>query len=632
MVFKLPSLKTLNHYDAVLLLGYAGIVALTITGLSHYPVALFCGLVFLASIRLFQTPAHNTKTGAPIRAFLGAYSIALLLGFFRAKELSSGFLLLIALGAFPIGYWLGRHVRVQASLDRLSYLYPAGLMVLALWGLWDWWQTGVSQGSLNYRPKGPLTDHNTYAALLCTGSLLSLGVWPKLGPLKRHATLGSILLAGVVFVLAQSRGAFVAFSVTLLLASFIWATFEPLKRRVLFLGGALGASILLASVLLYVAPGMNHRMLEVYKGGPHNALESRWMQVESSREMYLDGNRWVGNGLGHWQAEYARYRHEYLSLGNNPHNDYLLLLVDTGPIGALSLMGIGFLLITTTRSQWRKALKYKKDRANSLEFLATGLALVLLFGYAGLNFVFSITATGFLVGLLLARFEYLICKLNQDPAREDGVPLKFVLPGILLASVWLSIPLILGEISGKALISQQFKEAQLVNEAMAEQLAKNTAELLPGYALPLAGLGYLNQRKSLRYSFEFDPDSPERTAAAAEAYGWFLRAHRAKPSRGLWGFQAGKIILDTPGLYELPGYPKLAEILIRDALYYRPTDEVMLSNYAEWLSLQHRREDALRILDEGIKKQGDFYVKDRLHQLRQKIAELPTSNIGTSDQ
>lgn len=340
----------------------------------------------------------------------------------------SSFAVVWVLGLIPLAACFA--MAVGSARRQLWYLIGTVVLVLAA-------ISAVRLGVYGVRPQAPLTDTNSYGALLYVVLLMLTGrildsKWG--GEPSRSWYPGLFGVTLLVFVIAgtQSRA-----SVVIILASAMFWLFYAFRHRLALrpIAVVLGAGILGAALNEFV-----HAQYSLGSGTEAVAegVSVRLTLIESAFEMYRDHGV-SGIGLFVFPLLYRQQRTaaDDDSAGLFVHNDYVQLFVEGGPLLVLPLIAvvvwIGFVL-------WRSL--FGVVRGVTSERPAAALALAALMAHALINFVVYTPVLGLLFGFLVGSVLNLPVPARQKWVRApQGVAL---IPLFLIAVagcgyLWLDI-------------------------------------------------------------------------------------------------------------------------------------------------------------------------------------------------
>ena len=158
----------------------------------------------------------------------------------------------------------------------------------------------------------------------------------------RWAPIGILLLTVFnVFFVMTGRTGFVVMLVFISMA--VW---WQLPRRLRWL--VLGLPFVLSALMMVLSPRFEARTTKVF----HDVLSYQQGSIETSQAQRLD--YWhrsllaiqekplIGHGVGSWRMNYHRLGGMQADAPSNPHQQYLLWLVEAGALGCLLFLGLLF--------------------------------------------------------------------------------------------------------------------------------------------------------------------------------------------------------------------------------------------------------------------------------------------------
>lgn len=167
----------------------------------------------------------------------------------------------------------------------------------------------------------------------------------------------SITLLNVIFIMTGRTG----FLVILLLISI--AVFWELPKR--YRWGVVALPFLLGATLLTVSPRFQSKMLEIkrdvtlYQSGNFDTSQGQRLDYWHRSLLSIMENPLIGHGVGSWKMNYLRLGGLQKDPPSNPHQHYLLWMVEAGVIGLALFIGI-FLAL------YRDALKLSEMASRAL--------------------------------------------------------------------------------------------------------------------------------------------------------------------------------------------------------------------------------------------------------------------------
>jgi len=282
---------------------------------------------------LTQVPGQHTAAAIPVRstavAFFVLYTIWALVSLYWSpvpySTALNALVYLFCLGAILIGLRLP---------DKGIYWMVMGLLAIGL-GLsllttYQRFALGIN------RPTGTLLNWNSHAGLLVM-LLLPAALMILRANWRQLVGLGSAsIFIAFAIALTQSRGATMALALgTAIVILFAWHRPYP-KFRVILLLIFLGSGLVLGSVIPKDGQLLGRLADTVTSNDP---TSGRFVIWESAWQMYLE-RPLTGWGNGSYWAVYPQYRSRLeSSSGQNAHNEYLEVLVETGPAGFFLFMG-----------------------------------------------------------------------------------------------------------------------------------------------------------------------------------------------------------------------------------------------------------------------------------------------------
>jgi O-antigen ligase len=241
----------------------------------------------------------------------------------------------LALLTLPLAY-LGWLAAIVPAPGRMRIVYALAIVIgLCLVFLsFNEARLGVSY------PRSLFINKNTHAGFLNLVLLLTAGLFLNAERRRAAALLGGALLAiSLSAALPASRGALAGLIVGLALLALVAWTAGSRKRLVATLALVAGGYLLGGSYT-----DLTGRVATV--ADAQAGAAGRWYVWEGALRT-LEAAPWYGNGVGTFWLVYPPFQHPLdPSLGLNPHNDYLELLIDTG------IPGLGLFLLLAGSVLW----------------------------------------------------------------------------------------------------------------------------------------------------------------------------------------------------------------------------------------------------------------------------------------
>lgn len=193
------------------------------------------------------------------------------------------------------------------------------------------------------RSSGPFGIPNSLGALMALlippAAALALGRGRRAW--VRAAGTAALALFGAGFVLAISRGAWLALATAFAIRPFLapgWST----RRRLLTAGSAVVASATLAALCYFALPLMRERMGQLVRDVGERSRPVMWRAAWR----IFEAHPLLGSGAGSYDASFEAYRPEgNLDQPTYAHCDYLNTLSDYGAVGFILALVPGLVLM-----------------------------------------------------------------------------------------------------------------------------------------------------------------------------------------------------------------------------------------------------------------------------------------------
>ncbi len=253
-----------------------------------------------------------------------------------------------------------------------------------------------------------LRNHVTQGLALTTGALLALVLLlhARRGSWQQWALgLASVLMVANVILVAYARSAYLALAVTSVVV-IVGMT----RRRARI--AAIGSLIVLLSGAVWLSPLITQRielglkeLRETHSSPVITPMGIRPVMWETTASIVRDSPL-IGHGLGSFPEQYRRvvtqrYTGWKATLTADPHNQYLLILAETGLLG---LVAFAWFLFSAARQQVRGA------------FAVVGIALLLAWSLTSLfSSHFHTFNEGHLIAILLG-----VCLARESPVATQS--------------------------------------------------------------------------------------------------------------------------------------------------------------------------------------------------------------------
>lgn len=467
------------------------------------------------------------------------------------------------LGSLPLAYLGWQLIPAPDRAWRAFWpLLMLSALVLVGWGIQQYIEAPGS------RPKGPLLDWNSYAALL------NLLFFPVLARFFLHrqrcggdwASIGYlVLLTGLLFAFftTASRGGTLAWLLVLPLA------FWSLRRQPAFKSKALavmGLALLAFVSTSVISDNQLASRMDAQFMKQDRSVGSRFDMWASTLEIFRDHPE--GTGLGSYFIYYPEYRapQERESAGTYAHNDYVQYLQEGGPLNLGFLMAFALALLWLG---WR-SLRHPDD-PRQVEALGLYIAGLAISAHAAVNFIFYNLPISLLAGLMLGRAYQLTHPQQLTRPLLAALQLRPALARLTLALLlaWPASVLMLD-----AAVSQLgrpdtafMRLASRYTQMAPEQLALKTAQAL-SILRPLAPAPHLYLADWEARLLAKPVTAAQKKSLAEDALAGYEAALKGNP-RALGPLLAeARLLMDQPALW--PDGQARAEALLNRALKYNP--------------------------------------------------------------
>ncbi|MBL0340334.1 MAG: O-antigen ligase family protein [Bacteroidetes bacterium] len=307
----------------------------------------------------------------------------------------------------------------------------------------------------------------------------------------RWGALFTAIISFLLILIIQSASAYFAIAIQIIVAIFFLFIYRKLFRNTaLFIlyktrflvFTAIAFLIIPVSILVFFPDKIDYSQLprkwvaiKAYVKAPdkifekdnvknNNSVYDRLFLARNSILMAKE-NPILGNGVANWKILYPKfglYGNNFMSVGTlrfeHPHNDYLLVLCESGILGLLSWLAfLSFILITTVRN-------IKKSEHPDIRILLFLLLLSLisfvctsLFGYPKERF-FSMLLLLCLTAIIVALKE-----TKPQTLKSSNKIFLFFSVGILITISWIHLERYRSEIYVNAALLQQKKKCLFTN-------------------------------------------------------------------------------------------------------------------------------------------------------------------------
>ena len=289
---------------------------------------------------------------------------------------------------------------------------------------------------------GRLFGNTNYgAAYLLTVIPLGLALHVHAPRRVERAVWGAtVFLSMALLTHSMARGAWI--SIWIGLWGVVWlyfgrerrpGTFWSIQYRsqigpILLVGSAILFAIALWPQCLPSAPPFGERVASTFDPGS-DSLQVRWAYWEGTLRLIRD-HIWTGVGVGNFPLAFVPYRSRFIYRNpgvqvEHPHNEYLNLWAELGPLGLLAGLWLLFRVVRLGRHLAGRAEVRREVLAGVLGGLAAAAA------YASLFYVVHVPASAVNVAILLGMLDGMDRDVGQAE-RARPIRLAVLLPGILV--------------------------------------------------------------------------------------------------------------------------------------------------------------------------------------------------------
>ncbi len=295
--------------------------------------------------------------------------------------------------------------------------------------------------ALQDQPRATFYNKNSLAALI---NLLWFPLFAYLlgsrNKVSFTTNISALFILSLVFAIINSRGALLAFAVSLVFL-LVFTARRTEKRHLYLIGLVVVAAFVTANLLLHYTPhaadtGMVDRLLTLQN--TQSAGHSRFVIWQPAWDLFLQ-HPWTGIGLGTYFLAIppTLYVNDH-SAGFYVHNDYLQIALETGLPGLLLLL----LILAATTTRLIKTLQHsRKDDPQRLYFVALFAALLTLAIHSGFTYNLYLLPIMLIAGLFLGRFNQLADQLDDRPLLALQPSRQFQPAVYYLALILLSVGL-----------------------------------------------------------------------------------------------------------------------------------------------------------------------------------------------
>jgi len=400
--------QKINDINAYLLIAFAFALPLTVAGANI--IDAFIVLLWLAR-GTFKEDWNEVKNNKVVLAVLGFYLLHIV-GLLWTEDMQWGLHILKKETKFlmiPIFMLFIRREHIKYYI--YAFLLAMSLSEILSYGVWFEIIPEFKNATVN-NPT-PFMSHISYNPLLAFAIYLLLTSMlfnKNLSRNEKIIRMVFIITMSVNMFITGGRAGQVMYFVMLVIVLFQYYNRQIIKSVIISF-----IMLPLIFILAYNSSNLFQKRVDMalyniknYDNNKHNSIGERLTFWINSYEIYINNNIVFGVGTGDFRNEYKKVNQKNtpkIANTDNPHNMYVLELVQFGLIGVFSLLSILFFQIIHALRCKEKILKY------------IGITLPLLFSVIMLSDSYLL---GHYTGMLFIFFSAFLYKdyndknLNQD--------------------------------------------------------------------------------------------------------------------------------------------------------------------------------------------------------------------------
>ena len=394
--------QKINDINAYLLIAFAFALPLTVAGANI--IDAFIVLLWLAR-GTFKEDWNEVKNNKVVLAVLGFYLLHIV-GLLWTEDMQWGLHILKKETKFlmiPIFMLFVRREHIKYYI--YSFLLAMSLSEILSYGVWFEIIPEFKNATVN-NPT-PFMSHISYNPLLAFAIYLLLTSMlfnDRLSRNEKIICMVFILTMSVNMFITGGRAGQVMYFVMLVIVLSQYFNQQIIKSVLVSF-----IALPLIFTLAYNSSNLFQKRIDMavyninnYANNKHNSIGERLTFWINSYEIYTNNNVLFGVGTGDFRNEYKKVNQKNtpkIANTDNPHNMYVLELVQFGLIGFLSLLSILFFQITHALKCKEKILKY------------IGITLPLLFAVIMLSDSYLL---GHYTGMLFIFFSAFLYKDYND--------------------------------------------------------------------------------------------------------------------------------------------------------------------------------------------------------------------------
>ena len=252
----------------------------------------------------------------------------------------------------------------ERYLVRLCQLLSVAAIVHSFIGVCQFYDIAFNDLPGNFKPYGLMGNRNLYGSAQIL--LLPFSIFALYKASKSWKYIAGLAIAGIAIsaILSQTRSAWLAGLVSGIGGLVLVMIYSPINRKIWLKGTAVALAVIAALAFILITTdkeGELSRSLKERTGnmfvadtsGGNTAAAANInerLKIWSKTGEVIKANWLTGVGAGNWKIDVSKYGTEGLSwaegkyVPDSPHNDYLLVMAESGIPGALMYLGMWLMI------------------------------------------------------------------------------------------------------------------------------------------------------------------------------------------------------------------------------------------------------------------------------------------------
>jgi O-antigen ligase len=252
----------------------------------------------------------------------------------------------------------------ESYLVRLCQLLSVAAIIHSLIGVCQFYDVAFNDIPGNFKPYGLMGNRNLYGTAQVL--LLPFSIFSLYKSSKPWKYIAGLAIAGIAVsaILSQTRSAWLAGLVSVIGGLILVLLYSPGNRKKWIKGTVVSFAAIAALAFLLITTDKEGELSRSLKertgnmftadttGGYTAAADNinERLKIWSKTTELIKANWLTGVGAGNWKIDVAKYGTEGLSwaegkyVPDSPHNDYLLVIAESGIPGALIYLGMWLLI------------------------------------------------------------------------------------------------------------------------------------------------------------------------------------------------------------------------------------------------------------------------------------------------